>query len=265
MLVDNKQIAIVGGGPSGLILARLLQIAGAILKVYERDLNNEVRLQGATLDLHKNSGLKTLEKAGLMESFKANYRPGADKMRVLDNYSIIYFDDHTEKPAEDFGQEHFRPEIDRGPLRKIMLESLQNDTVVWNSHFDSMQKNDSGWTLLFKNSTSVYADIVIGADGANSKIRPYLTSIKPIYSGITMIEGTIYNLEKNSPIIHRLLKGGKLFALGNEKMLIVSSKAGGDMSFYTSCKTEEGWFSDNRIDFKNKEQLLIWFNEEFTS
>lgn len=58
-------------------------------------------------------------------------------------------------------ESYFRPEIDRGPLRKILLESLQPETVVWDSHFISMEKQDTGWLLHFKNGTTAYADIVI--------------------------------------------------------------------------------------------------------
>ncbi|RYX88332.1 FAD-dependent monooxygenase, partial [bacterium] len=65
-MLENKEIAIIGGGPGGLTLARLLQLKGAKVKVYERDLNRDVRVQGATLDLHFESGLKALEEAGLI-------------------------------------------------------------------------------------------------------------------------------------------------------------------------------------------------------
>jgi 2-polyprenyl-6-methoxyphenol hydroxylase-like FAD-dependent oxidoreductase len=217
-------------------LARLLQIAGVEVKVFERDLNKDARVQGATLDLHDDSGLKALEKCGLMDAFKANYRPGADKMRIVDSNAIIHFDDHVEKPHEDFGQQHFRPEIDRGPLRKILLASLNDETVVWNSKFQSMEKCGDGWEMIFENGNSTYADIVIGSDGANSKIRPYLTAIKPIYSGITMIDATIYNSALDSPKIHELLKGGKIFAFGGEKTLIVSSKEGAKCLFTQVAK-----------------------------
>ncbi|MDH7462718.1 FAD-dependent monooxygenase [Chitinophagaceae bacterium 26-R-25] len=81
----NKKIAIVGGGPGGLTLARLLQIKGADVKVYERDANKDVRVQGATLDLHDDSGLEALRKAGLMDAFKENYRPNADRIRIVDS------------------------------------------------------------------------------------------------------------------------------------------------------------------------------------
>ncbi len=61
----DKIIAIVGGGPGGLTLARLLQMNGANVTVYERDASRSARVQGATLDLHEESGLKALRKAGI--------------------------------------------------------------------------------------------------------------------------------------------------------------------------------------------------------
>ncbi|HSZ84636.1 MAG TPA: NAD(P)-binding protein, partial [Puia sp.] len=83
MLIQNKQIAIVGGGPGGLTLARLLQLKGANVKVYERDLNKNARVQGSPLDLHEESGLAAIRKANLLDEFKKNFRPGADKMLIV--------------------------------------------------------------------------------------------------------------------------------------------------------------------------------------
>jgi hypothetical protein len=170
--IQNKQIAIVGGGPGGLTLARLLQLKGANVKVYERDFNKEARMVGSPLDMHEGSGMAALRKANLLSEFKNNFRPGADKMVIVNERAEIFFSDHGTKPDEDFDSEHFRPEIDRGPLRNMLLESLQLETVVWDSHFISMEKQNVGWLLHFKSGSSAYADIVIAADGANSKIRP---------------------------------------------------------------------------------------------
>ncbi|GAA5098563.1 NAD(P)/FAD-dependent oxidoreductase [Chryseobacterium ginsengisoli] len=261
MVIENKKIAIVGGGPGGLTLARLLQLKNADVKVYERDENKDVRLQGATLDLHEESGLEALQRAGLIDEFKSNYRPNAGKLKVLDKNLNVYLDEHTseESYAED------RPEIDRAPLRKILLESLQPETVVWDSQFISMEKQGEDWKLHFKNGNSYYADIVIAADGANSKIRPYLTDIKPIYSGVTMVEGNIYNAEINAPKIWKLVNGGKIFSLDNNQSLLFSTKADGTLTFYTGCKTDENWVENSGIDFKNKNQVFEWFKDEFSS
>ena len=257
--IKNKRIAIVGGGPGGLTLARLLQRKGAIVKVYERDLNKDVRVQGATLDLHEESGLKALEQAGLMDAFRANYRPGADKMRIINKHGQIILDEHV-----NAGNEMFRPEIDRGPLRKMLLESLQPDTVVWDSHFSGMKKVNGVWQLEFQNRTSALADIVIAADGANSKIRPLVTPIRPFYSGITIVEGSVPQAATVVPQLSELLNGGKLFVMDDEKTLIVSSKGDGSLVFYTGCKTGEHWCQESGIDFSDKQQVIHWFRQEFS-
>jgi 2-polyprenyl-6-methoxyphenol hydroxylase-like FAD-dependent oxidoreductase len=266
MLLDNKQIAIVGGGPGGLTLARLLQLKGANVKVYERDFNAAVRVQGATLDLHFESGLKALKAAGLIDAFKENYRPGADKGRVVDKHANIIYDEHNkpgESPAEDLNSEWARPEIDRGPLRNMLLNSLEPDTVVWDSQFVTMSQADSVWTLEFKNGTRATADIVIGTDGANSKIRPFVTTIKPAYAGTTILQGNVPDSETAAPNIHQLLKGGKIYVHTDGKFVHLSSKGDGSLDFYISCKMDENWVKNSGIDFSDKAQVLTWFKKEF--
>ena len=257
-VIENKKIAIVGAGPGGLTLARLLQINGADVKVYERDLHKYARVQGATLDLHDESGLKALREAGLIGAFMANYRPGAELIRIIDKNATIIAEDI---PTTE--EEIVRPEIDRGPLQQILLDSLQPGTVIWDSHFEALSQQGDGWELTFKNGTSAFADLVIAADGANSKLRPYITPIKPFYSGIMVVEGSVYHSENASPIMHKLLNGGKIFAMGDSKTLIVSSKGDGSLVFYTGVKTGEEWVKKSGIDFSDKTQVLDWFKAEY--
>src|SRR6478736_9981899 len=119
MLLQNKRVAIVGGGPGGLTLAKLLQLKGADVKVYERDLNKNARVQGSPLDLHEESGLAALSKVNLLDEFKNNFMPGADRKKIMNEHAEVLLSDHETKVEEDFGNHHFRPEIDRGVLRKI--------------------------------------------------------------------------------------------------------------------------------------------------
>jgi 2-polyprenyl-6-methoxyphenol hydroxylase-like FAD-dependent oxidoreductase len=263
MLLANKQVAIIGGGPGGLTLARLLQLQEVKVSVYERDINKDARVQGSPLDMHEGSGMTALRAANLLEEFKANYIAGADKELIMNERAEILFSDHDTKTEEDFGQVHFRPEIDRGALRRILLESLQPETVVWNSHFISMEKQGEGWLLHFKNGLHAYADLVIAGDGANSKIRPYITGIKPFYTGITMLEGVVYNVEKNAPHINALIKKGKIMAFGNQKNLLMGQKGNGDIGFYASLKVEENWWAANGLDYADQTQVLNWFKTEY--
>jgi 2-polyprenyl-6-methoxyphenol hydroxylase-like FAD-dependent oxidoreductase len=266
-----KKIAIIGGGPSGLTLAKLLQMKGLDVHVYERDINRQVRVQGATLDLHQESGLAALAEAGLMNEFKRHYRPGADKTCVTDLKGHIVFDEPVN--TEFLDSEHFRPEIDRGPLRDILLDSLQPGTVVWDSRFVSMEPAGSAdpsgpagppsWLLHFENGLRVEADLVVGADGGNSKVRPYLTDIPAFYSGITGVEGSVYNAATVVPAISHLLKGGKIFALGDSKSLIVSTKGDGSLVFYASFAAPENWASSSAIDPNSSAVMKAWFATEF--
>ncbi len=261
MLIDNKSIAIVGGGPAGLTLARLLQLKGANVKVYERDFNKNARVQGSPLDMHEDSGLAAIRKAELLEEFKKAFRPGADRTLIMNEKAEIFFNDHETKPEEDFGHENFRPEIDRGPLRNMLLESLDPETVVWDSHFLSMERKGEGWLLHFKNGNSVYADLVVASDGANSKIRPYLTDCKPIYSGIIMLEGNVS--KENAPQIDALIKGGKIMAFGNSQNILMGQKGNGDLGFYASFKADEHWPATCGLDFSDTAQMLKWFKTEY--
>ncbi|MGG7550102.1 FAD-dependent oxidoreductase [Chryseobacterium arthrosphaerae] len=261
MLINNKSIAIIGGGPAGLTLARLLQLKNANVKVYERDINQYARVQGSPLDMHEDSGLAAIRKAGLLEEFKNTFRPGADKTLIVNKQAEILFSDHQMKPDEDFGAEHFRPEIDRGPLRKMLLNSLKPETVVWDSHFTAMESHHEGWLLHFKNGTSEYADLVIASDGANSKIRPYLNGNQPVYSGIIMLEGNVS--KEKAPHINTLINGGKIMAFGNTKNILMGQKGNGDLGFYASFKADENWASESGLDFSDPLQILNWFKETY--
>lgn len=263
MLLNNKKIAIIGAGPGGLTLARLLQIKGSKVKVYERDVNQEARVQGSPLDMHEESGWAALRKANLIEEFKKNVRKGADKKIIVNEKAEIIFSDHETNPGADSDNEPPRPEIDRGALRKVFLESLQPDTVIWDSHFVSMERKNEGWLMHFKNGFSAYADLVFAADGANSKIRPYVTNINAFYSGITMVEINIDNAAVTIPHIYAMLNGGKVMAFGNGKCLLGGQKGNGSLGFYASFKPDEHWALTSGLDFLDKTKMLAWFKEEY--
>jgi len=257
-LLGNKRIAIVGGGPGGLTLALLLQRKGANVTVYERDYSPETRIQGAIVDLHYDSGLKVIKAAGLLDAFKVAYMPGADKFRTLDQHANICVEEHAQGEAADFEDEHFRPEIDRGALRNVLLRALLPGTVVWDSQLTSLEEGATNWHLTFKNGTTAVADLVIGADGYRSKIRPYVTDGKAVYSGATIIQGEIDHPQKDCPEMYELVDKANLMAMGVGKSIAAQPRGNGGLTFYASSLYPEDWIKTSGIDFTNPAEVYAY-------
>lgn len=257
-LLQNKEIAIVGGGPGGLTLARLLQLKGASVKVYERDFGQTARVQGAIVDLHFDSGLKVMEAAGLMDTFKANYMQGADKYRMVDKDANICLDESSQETADDFGNENFRPEIDRGALRDLLIDALLPGTVVWDSQFAEMKQINNSWELQFKNGTTATADIVIGADGHRSNIRTYVTNIQALYSGATIIQGEVEHPEKDCAEMYALVNNANLIAMGAGKTIAAQPRGDGGLTFYAASLYPENWITTSGINFNDSKAVYAY-------
>ena len=257
-LLKDKKVAILGGGPGGLTLARLLQLKGAEVKVYERDFNQESRVQGAIVDLHFDSGLKVMTATGLLDSFKNVYMRGADKYRMVNREANIYLDEMNDGNEDDFYNENFRPEIDRGVLRNLLIDALLPDTVIWDSHFLSMEQMNDSWELKFKNGTTAFADIVIGSDGHLSKVRPYVTDIQSLYSGATIIQGEIENPETACPEMYNLVNNANLLAMDIGKTIAVQPMAGGGLTFYAASLYPENWAKNSGINFNNPDEVYAY-------
>jgi len=249
-LLQDKKVAIVGGGPGGLILAGLLQLSGCEVKVYERDESQRSRVQGAIVDLHFESGLKAIQAAGLTEAFKKRYMVGADKFRLADPGGTILIDEERTTSGPDFSDEHFRPEIDRGALRDLIIDILKPGTMVWDSHLINLEPVGGGWTLHFKSGKTADADLVIGADGYRSLIRPYLTGIKALYSGATIIQGEIDQPEKDCPEMYEMVDQANLMVMGGGSTLVVQPRGDGGLTFYAISMYPENWITDCGVDFK---------------
>lgn len=261
--LKNKNIAIVGGGPGGLTLARLLQAKGVHVKVYERDVNKDARVQGAIVDLHYDSGLKVIEAAGLMEAFKANYMQGAERIRNADQ-DLSLIEDEVNDAKVSFGHPHFRPEIDRGTLRNVLLDSLLPDTVIWDSQFVSMQQVNGHWEMRFRNGATALADIVIGADGYRSKIRPYVSDSQELYSGVTFIQGEVEFPGEDCPEMFRLIDNANFMAMGIGKTIAIQPSGNGSrLTFYTASLYPENWMEDSGINFNNSDEACAYLVDFF--
>ena len=252
--IYGKKIAIVGGGPGGLTLARLLQQSGVQVAVYERDRSRSARVQGSALDLHEDSGLAALEAAGLIDAFWANHRPDLDRLRITDAMGTVLHD-HS-RQVSGAGK---RPEIERGPLRDLLLDSLQPGTVQWDCKLESAELQGDQVRLRFASGQTALADIAIGSDGANSRLRELVTAIRPEYVGVSLVEALVPAAKEVLPELWDLLGGSALIALGGERTIGMGTKPDGSVLLYAGLKTRDEFARQSLEEASGPEQRVTWF------
>lgn len=227
---DLKHIAIVGGGPGGLMLGLLLQRQGFSFTIYERGYQNMHSDRGGSLDIHDDSGQLPLKEAGIFENFRKHARYEGEDTRIVNKDGEILYD-------EDAEGEGNRPEIDRGKLCDIIMEQIHPENIKYGFKFEKLIQRDNGEVeLVFENGTTVMTNLVIGADGAFSQIRSYLTNAKPEYTGISMIE--MNSDENEHPDLLKFNKNGKLIGLGGDQAILGQRNGDGRIMAYISFKTK---------------------------
>lgn len=248
----DKTVTIIGAGPGGLTLARLLQMRGVAVRLFENDASFSARDQGGTFDLHDDGGQKALIEAQLFEEFKKFARPEGQSMKIMDMHGKIHYED-VGRP-DDMS----RPEIDRQTLRKILLNSLEPNTVVWNKHVTNIESLGNGQNkIVFKDGTSETSDFLVGADGTWSKVRPLLTSVQPMYTGVTFVESCIANPKVTSPHINELVGHGSAYVLSNNKGLLPQRNGDESIRVYAAFRVSEDWSTKNDFNKPNEVRAML--------
>jgi len=254
----KPSIAIVGAGPGGLTLARILHLHGIHASVFEREAFSSVRPQGGSLDMHADSGQFAIQCAGLTAEFKRIARYEDQESRIYDKHGKLLFVD-----AAVAGKD--RPEVDRGHLRQMLLDSLPSGVVRWDHELTAVaQQNDGTVELAFRNGTSERFDLVVGADGAWSRIRPLVSDARPIYSGVMFVELGIDDADTRYPELARLVGRGLMFALGDSKGLLGHRDANAHLGVYAAMRVPEDWVETSGLDWSSgdaiRASLTSYFN-----
>ncbi|KAI1452408.1 FAD/NAD(P)-binding domain-containing protein [Annulohypoxylon moriforme] len=233
----TPKIAIIGAGPVGLSLAAILHHNGINASIFERESSATVRAQGGTLDIHADAGQRALIAAGLLDKFRKLAREEGEAMKLMKGNGTVIHDENEEQKGgeegekghgdEGEGEARGRPEIDRRDLKDLLIAALPEGYIRWGKGVASIKPvpGTAQWTLEFiggsgNDDESGPYDLVLGADGAWSRVRPLLTDVKPLYSGITTLDVWISaeGLKKRPDIANFIGKGTCLISSEGRSM-----------------------------------------------
>lgn len=265
---DSSQIkiAIIGGGLGGLTVASILQRAYKIkCTVFEVDESVDSRDQGGSLDLHYESGQFALKTAGLIDQFRQHARYQGQDLVLTDMTGKVLMRRAGSKGATAGWFD--RPEVDRTILRRILVDSLDEDTVQWGKKVIKVEevskdKDNFCHTLTFQDGQTETFDLVVGADGAWSKIRKIVSEEVPSYTGVSFVEGRLSNVDIDHPSLSKLVGNGTLWGLQNNKGLLCQRNGDGSIRVYAALRVEENGLS--HLEFSNPEIPRKYLTEQFS-
>lgn len=241
MNTSHHAIVIVGAGLGGLTLARVLHVHGIASTIYEAEPSPQARTQGGQLDIHEADGQYALAAAGLTDEFRAIVHEGAQALRMLDTQGTVLLD------APDDGTAT-RPEVLRGDLRRILLDSLPDGTVQWGRKVAGVRPlGDGRHELAFTDGSTVTSGLLVGADGAWSKVRPLLSDAEPAYVGTTFVETYLHDADARRPAAAAAVGGGAMYALTPGRGITAHREAGGVLHTYVQLNRPASWVAG--IDF----------------
>lgn len=237
----TTSITIVGAGLGGLTLARVLHVHGISATIYEAEPSAESRQQGGQLDIHAHNGQVAIAAARLTGEFRAIIREGGEAVRVLDREGAVLLDE----PDSGTGA---RPEVLRGDLRRVLLDSLPAGTVQWGKRLAHVAaRGDGTHDLSFDDGTTVRTQLLVGADGAWSKVRPLVSDAKPRYVGTTFIETYLHHADERHTAAAAAVGNGAMYALAPGKGIVAHREAGGVLHSYVQLARPASWLAG--VDF----------------
>jgi 2-polyprenyl-6-methoxyphenol hydroxylase-like FAD-dependent oxidoreductase len=254
--IMTTPVTIIGAGLGGLTLARVLHVHGIPATIYEAEASADARTQGGQLDMHEYNGQLALEAAGLTDEFRAIIHEGGEATHVLDQHGTVLLDE----PDDGTGG---RPEVLRGDLRQILLDSLPGEVIQWGRKVTGVRALAGGeHELTFADGDTVTTRLLVGADGAWSAVRPLLSGAKPEYVGTTFIETYLLNADERHPAAARAVGDGALFAVAPGKGLLAHREPDGVLHTYVAVSKPPEWMAG--IDVTDAVGTIARVLAEFT-
>jgi 2-polyprenyl-6-methoxyphenol hydroxylase-like FAD-dependent oxidoreductase len=194
----DTRVMIIGGGIGGLALAAGLKQAGIPVAVYERSLERTDWVQGYRIHInpHGSRALYDCLPRPNWEQFLATVSAGDGGFGFATDQltDLLRLTGADIAQSADPGERHYG--VSRVKLREALLSGM-DDVVHLGKTFTSYSLGASGVTAHFEDGTTATADLLIGADGANSRVRAQLLPYAHrVDTGVMAIAGKNFATEK---------------------------------------------------------------------
>ncbi|MDT0426905.1 FAD-dependent oxidoreductase [Streptomyces salyersiae] len=251
----TTDVTIIGAGLGGLTLARVLHLHGIPATVHEAESSPAARSQGGMLDIHDHSGKIALATAGLTDEFRGLVLEGRQAMRLLDPDGTVLFD----KADDGTGG---RPEVQRGELRQVLLDSLPAGTVRWGHKAGGVRALGEGrHEVTFADGSTVVTSLLVGADGAWSRVRPLLSSVAPEYTGKSVVETYLFDSGTRHPAAAKAVGGGSMIVHTPGREIFAHREKGDTLHAYVGLSEPQEWFA--AVDFTDAAAATARIAQEF--
>ncbi|KAI2477117.1 Aromatic-ring hydroxylase [Pyrenophora tritici-repentis] len=265
---QHLKIAIVGAGPASLTLANILQKNDIPFTMFEA--SSELRTQGGSLDLHPASGQLAIKEAGLWDVFTQHARPESDVMKIVNMDGEVLWDENGTDKQKIKEEDKFggRPEIDRMELAKLMYENLEEGKVQFGRTLKEAVPSEAEmgkYDLHFANQTKETGfDLIVGGDGAWSKVRKLVSDQMPEYSGISSVTLTCNDIKANSWLLNYVGEGS-MMAFGKDCAVQSQRQGDGSVRTYASLRVPEDFFRTCGIDWSETDTARKEYIERYIS
>ena len=185
MVQSRLDVAIVGGGIGGLFAANALCAKGVQVSLYEQA--PAIGEVGAGVFLTPNS-VRHLQRIGL--------EPAVEKWGARVGHDSRYFrhDGAPIAPVQvtDSAGWNATFGLHRADLVDLLAEALPAGVLHCGHRCIAFEQDGNMARVSFANGASAQADLIIGADGIHSELRPYVyASSEPVFSGSVAYRGLV--------------------------------------------------------------------------
>ena len=160
------------------------------------------------------------------------------------------------------GHSDKRPEVDRGDLRRMLIDSIPSEMIRWDHKVASVTAiGDGRHGITFSNGSTAISDVLVGADGAWSKVRPLVSGSKPLYTGTCFIETFLSNGDTRHKASADAIGSGTCMAVAPGKGILAHRNADGTLKTYVALNKPESWIAS--FDSRDPRASLAGIAEQF--